>query len=251
MRAVFPQDLEDALKIDFLSALREGYFVEVGANEPQRASQTWELERRGWRGILVEPQPDLAERLRRERNAQVVAAACSRPENGGRRMTLQLAGPHSSMTEVVPGATKFGRIEVPVLTLDAILQQAGAPAPIDFVSIDVEGHELDVLRGFDLARWQPRLILIEDHLAQLAVHRHLTRAGYRLIRRTGFNSWYVPAATAPRLGRGCLELARKLYLSLPFRVARNWKRRLLGQYGFMPVPACAARMVSARRPCRA
>lgn len=249
MRAVFPQDLEDALKADFFGALHDGYFVEVGANEPRRASQTWELEQRGWRGVLVEPQPDLAERLSRERRAQVVAAACSSPENDGRKMTLQLAGPHSSMGEVVPGATKVGRIEVPTLTLDAILHQAGAPAPIDFVSIDVEGHELDVLRGFDLARWRPRLILIEDHLAQLAAHRHLTRADYRLIRRTGFNSWYVPEAAAPPLGRGRFELARKLYLSLPFRVMRNWKRRLLGQFAFMP--ARATRTVAARLTCRA
>lgn len=251
MRAVFPQELEDTLKADFFGALRDGYFVEVGANEPQRASQTWDFEQRGWRGILVEPQPDLAERLRRERNAQVVAAACSRPENDGRRMTLQLAGPHSSMTEVVPGATKFGRIEVPVRTLDAILQQASAPAPIDFVSIDVEGHELDVLQGFDLERWRPRLILVEDHLAQLAAHRHLTRAGYRLIRRTGFNSWYVPQAQAPRLGRGRFELARKLYLSLPFRIMRNWKRRLLGQFDFRPMTDGAAGMAAARPTCRA
>jgi len=251
MRAVFPQEVEEALKVDFFGARHDGYFVEVGANEPQRASQTWGFEQLGWRGILVEPQPDLAERLRRERNAQVVAAACSRPENDGRRMTLQLAGPHSSMTEVVPGATKFGRIQVPVRTLDAILQQASAPAPIDFVSIDVEGHEFDVLQGFDLARWRPRLILIEDHLAKLAAHRHLIRGGYRLIRRTGFNSWYVPEAEAPRLGRGHLELARKLYLSLPFRVMRNWKRHLLGQFDFMPVPARAAFTVSARPTCRA
>ena len=251
MRAVFPHDQEDALKAGFFGALRDGYFVEVGANEPQRASQTWELEQRGWRGILVEPQPDLAARLSRERNAQVIAAACSSPKNNGRSMTLQLAGPHSSMDGLVPGATRRGRIEVPVRTLDAILLQANAPAPIDFVSIDVEGHELDVLRGFDLNRWQPHLILIEDHLARLAVHRHLSRAAYRLIRRTGYNSWYVPEAEAPRLGRGQLELVRKLYVSLPFRVARNWKRRLLGQYRFMPVPARGACMVSARPPCRA
>jgi FkbM family methyltransferase len=251
MRAVYPQEVEDALKADFFGALRDGYFVEVGANEPQRASQTWEFEQRGWRGILVEPQPDLAERLARERNALVIAAACSSPKNDGRRMTLQLAGPHSSMNRMVPGATRYGAIQVPVRTLDAILHQANAPAPIDFVSIDVEGHELDLLHGFDLGRWRPRLILIEDHLARLAVHRHLARAGYRLIRRTGYNSWYVPEAEAPRLGRGHLELLRKLYLSLPFRVARNWKRRLLGQYGFMPVPAHAVCMESARPPCRA
>ena len=252
MRAVYPDDQEDALKADFFGALRDGYFVEVGANEPRRASQTWTFEQLGWRGILIEPQPDLAQQLARERNAQVVAAACSSPENDGCNMTLRLAGPHSSVNDrlVAPGAQPQGTIEVPVRTLDAILRQASAPAPVDFVSIDVEGHELDVLQGFDLEQWQPRLVLIEDHLASLSPHRHLTHARYRLIRRTGFNSWYVPEEAAPRLGRGHLELARKLYLSLPFRLMRNWKRRLLGQYAFMPAPARPTG-VSARPPCRA
>ena len=56
-------------------------------------------------------------------------------------------------------------------TLDDILEQAEAPMPIDFVSIDVEGHEVEVLSGFDLARWRPRLILVEDHVTNLATHR--------------------------------------------------------------------------------
>jgi len=61
------------------------------------------------------------------------------------------------------------------------------------VSIDVEGHEVEVLAGFDLARWRPRLLLIEDVVQSLDLHRHLVARGYRWIRRTGINSWYAPA----------------------------------------------------------
>ena len=64
-------------------------------------------------------------------------------------------------------------IEVPIRTLDSILDEANAPARLDFLSIDVEGHEIDVLRGFDFARWNPRLILLEDHVADLAKHHFL------------------------------------------------------------------------------
>ena len=45
-------------------------FVEVGANDPERYSQTWALEQRGWTGVLVEPLPDLAKKLREQRRAQ-------------------------------------------------------------------------------------------------------------------------------------------------------------------------------------
>ena len=65
MRTVFPWQVEDRLKAEFFGPLRQGFFVEVGANEPQHGSQSWQFEQAGWSGVLVEPQPDLAERLRR------------------------------------------------------------------------------------------------------------------------------------------------------------------------------------------
>jgi len=229
MRTVFPDHVEDRLKAEFFAPAPGGYFVEVGANEPQHGSQTWQFEQAGWTGILVEPQPDLAERLRLTRRARIVAAACSSPVNAGGTMTLFLSGPHSSLKRdlVAIGSVAHGAIEVPARTLDDVLAEANAPTPIDFVSIDVEGHEVEVLRGFDLARWRPRLILIEDHVTNLATHRFLTRAGYRLIRRTGVNSWYVPQSEAPRVGLGWLQFVRKYYLALPIRVLRDHKRRLL------------------------
>jgi FkbM family methyltransferase len=233
MRTVFPDHVENSLKAEFFAPHGGGYFVEVGANEPQRGSQTWQFEQAGWTGILVEPQPDLAERLRRTRRAHVVSAACSSKRNAGGTLRLYLSGPHSSLSRdlAITGVVADQAIDVPVRTLDDILEEAAAPAPIDFVSIDVEGHEVEVLSGFDLARWRPRLILIEDHVANLAKHRFLTRAGYRLIRRTGLNGWYVPQPDAPRVGLGWWQIARKYYLALPLRMLRDRRRRLRDRLG--------------------
>ena len=72
-----------------------------------------------------------------------------------RRLLQRTAGPYK------------GVIQVPVTTLDDILVEGGAPQPLDFLSVDVEGHEIEVLRGFNFARWQPRLILLEDHTTEL------------------------------------------------------------------------------------
>jgi len=95
------------------------------------------------------------------------------------------------------------------------------------LSIDVEGHELEVLSGFDFARWRPRLILLEDHVGNLKKHRLLRAAGYRLIRRFENNGWYVPSdapiGVAPRER---WDIVRKYYLGLPFRIARNASRAL-------------------------
>ena len=223
---------ETALVRQFFAGRQRGFFVEVGANEPRARSQTWHLERAGWSGILIEPQPDLAEQLRQARRARVFAVACSSPENAGRTMPLHVAGPLSSLDRggMAAGASPGRVIDVPIRTLDEILIEAQAPSSIDFLSIDVEGHELDVLRGFDLARWKPRLILLEDHVTGLAKHRFLTRAGYRLIRRFDNNGWYVPAGTDASVTLPeRWEILRKYYLALPFRMMRNVSRRLRGK----------------------
>jgi FkbM family methyltransferase len=228
MRTVYPDEAEERLKAEFFGPSR-GFFVDVGANDPQRGSQSYALEQAGWQGILVEPQPDLAEALKRARTARVFAAACSSPGNAGKTMPLYLAGTLSSLDAglAVTGVRARSTVEVPIRTLDDMLAEAGAPSPIDFLSIDIEGHEVEALAGFTFARWRPRLILMEDHVTSLAKHRLLTRCGYRLIRRTGLNGWYVPAEAAPRLGLdGWWSLARKYYVALPIRMLRETKRRL-------------------------
>jgi FkbM family methyltransferase len=226
-----PTDHEMQLVAAFFGNVK-GYFVEVGANEPRLRSQTWHLEQSGWTGLLIEPQPDLACELRAMRMAKVFAIACSSPENAGRTLPLHVAGPLSSLDRsgMAPGATPEAVIEVPVRTLDSILEEAQAPERFDFLSIDVEGHEIEVLHGFDIKRWQPRLILLEDHVADLSKHRYLSAAGYRIVRRYENNGWYVPRDSAVSMQRAdWWEIYRKYYLALPIRWLRNFSRRLRGK----------------------
>ena len=229
MRTTLPDGREQKLVREFFGGARSGFFVEVGANRPQQESQTWHLEQLGWTGVLIEPQPNLADDLWRGRSAKVFAVACSSPQNAGRRMGLHLAGALSSLDRdrMAPGVEPERVIEVPVRTLDDILIEARAPMRFDLLSVDVEGHELEVLRGFDFAHWRPRLILLEDHVGNLVKHRFLRAAGYRLIRRCQNNGWYVAqdAAVVVR-PRERWEIIRKYYLGLPFRIARNASRRL-------------------------
>jgi FkbM family methyltransferase len=206
-----------------------GFFVDVGANHPSDGSQSWHLEERGWNGVLVEPQPDLAQDLAQVRKAKVFAVACSSPENVGRRLPLHIAGPMSSLDrdEMAPGSKVEAVIEVPVRTLDDILTESGAPAPIDFLSVDVEGHEIEVLRGLDVCRWRPRLIVVEDHVRSLTKHRFMKSIGYRLVRRIEFNGWYVPADSSISFDwADRMRIWRKYYLGLPFRMIRDASRRM-------------------------
>ena len=228
--SVTPLDPEMQMVAAFFGDSK-GYFVEVGANEPRVRSQTWHLEQSGWTGILIEPQPDLARELRAMRMAKVFAVACSGPEHEGRTLPLHVAGPLSSLDRSgrAPGAVPQAVIEVPIRTLDSVLTEAKTPERFDFLSIDVEGHEIEVLRGFDIARWQPRLILLEDHVADLSKHNYLRAAGYRIVRRYENNGWYVPKDSPVRMQFGDIwEIVRKYYLALPIRMLRNASRRMRG-----------------------
>ena len=237
MRAIFGPEHQARLVAEFFGAGFRGSFVDVGAADAQRNSQTWDLERAGWSGVLVEPRPNCAEELRRVRRAPVFQVACSSPARAGATMTLHLAGGHSSLNDafVVAGLKPEGAITVAVRTLDDVLTEANMTAPIDFVSIDVEGHEADVLAGFDLRRWRPRLMVIEDHVLNLDLHRLLQSRGYKWVRRVDFNGWYVPNDHPMRVsGIGHLQFIRKYYLSLPTRWVRDGVRRLRAWSGILP-----------------
>ena len=194
MRTVFPWQVENELKAEFFGPLQTGFFVEVGANQPQQGSQSWQFEQAGWRGVLVEPQPDLAERLRQSRRAHVVAAACSSPANAGTAMTLHVLGRtlRSIANSPSPASwrnrrsrfrcgrwTKFSNR--PARRCRSILCRSTSRVTRSRycpVSIWRAGA-----RGFF---WSKTMSPVSPRTASL------TRAGYRLIRRTGPNGWYVP-----------------------------------------------------------
>jgi FkbM family methyltransferase len=220
----FSQYGEDQLVWKFFGGKTTGFFVDVGANEPEALSQSFLLESKGWDGILVEPQSACCEKLREKRHrAKVFQVACGAPEQRGKAMLqLNLQGSRlASQPEV--NSSGDGHEEVQVMTLDDILAQVPHPQ-IDFLSIDVEGLELQVLRGFDILRHRPRLMIIEDNLPdRLKVHAYIKKHGYRLVKRTGCNNWYIsknelfPYTTTWER----IKLFRKMYLGTAFRKLRT------------------------------
>lgn len=228
-RTIFPPDVEDKLKEEFFAGTATGFFVDVGANDPKNGSQSWIFEQKGWRGVLVEPQPRLAQKLKEQRpRAAVFACACSSPQNAGKTLQFQVSGIHSSLdlNFFVAGMRKEEIIDVPVRTLDDMLEEANAPTPIDFLSIDVESHEIEALNGTTLTRWRPQLILIEDLAFNTRLHSYLRARGYKWIRRTGLNGWYVPESSPVEVSAfGRWQFFRKHYLGTPFRHIRETKRK--------------------------
>ncbi len=201
-----------------------GFYVDVGANDPVVDSQSWHLEQLGWTGLLVEPDPDCCMRLREQRKGTVVQKACSCPANAGHDLLLRRAGPHSTVEDApiaLGVAVPLDTVAVACDTLDGILRAHGVQPGFGLLSIDIEGHELAALEGLDLAHWQPRLVLLEDHVTHLRKHRRMCELGYQLVMRTGLNSWYVPQSEAfTHSFAASLERLRKYWLGLPLRRLR-------------------------------
>ena len=219
---------ESRLVWEFFQQSLGGVYVEVGANHPVLGNQTWFLEQQGWSGVLIEPNPKLFQLLGEHRPRSRAVQAAVGAKNGEVDLLLGLDDLHSTLAPVLGDPLSGEKVRVPLRTLDSILAEAGVAA-VDFLSIDVEGMELQVLQGLNLEKFAPKLILIEEHRRDYAKHYHLRRQGYRLVRRTGRNNWYVPPDSAATVGSlntptEAFRLWRKMWLNPPFD---NLKRKIV------------------------
>jgi len=168
---------EEILLWNFFDRKRDGFFIDVGAYDGVTFSNTYFFEAIGWTGILIEPMPDFFDACRTRRPfSRVIHAAVSEGNRQTPTATLHVAsgakasgletlsfiGDNPSQLERIERASGQVRaVTVPCRSLDEIL--ADHLGAIDFVSIDVEGAELDMLHGFDVNRHQPRVLVIEDN----------------------------------------------------------------------------------------
>ena len=178
-------------------------YVDVGANHPFDLSITASLYSLGWRGILVEADPDFAADLRRHRPSdQVVEKAAGDRE--GEITFYRVAGTGlgtlSEGEARAAGASGFEVTEFTIAseTLNQIIESTlGPDSPIHFMSIDVEGAEPLVLAGLDLEVVRPWVVCIEAIDADTKVPNHVAWES-RLLDHNyidaafdGINRWYV------------------------------------------------------------
>jgi len=194
---------EDRILARIFAGILKGTCVEVGAHNGVDLSNTYYFEQLGWRCILVEPNPVMWTVIRDARRAVLFECAASARE--GQAILHVGVGDGKDFTSTLDAAS-VERIkqqgaqvsDVPVRTrrLDDMLEECRVEH-LDFVSIDVEGHELDVLEGFDLNRWKPQLVILEDNsnLRDSSVVGFMVARGYTRFFRTGCNDWYTAPGT--------------------------------------------------------
>lgn len=210
---------EDSLLWSIFGGKLDGFFIEVGAFDGYRYSTTYALEAAGWNGLLIEAIPErFAECAARRTHSRVVNAALGKKGATGTATFTVVSDDHGGMLsfhttdqrhmeDLRRGQFLRKSVTVPLTTMDALLESHPGGAPvIDAATIDVEGGEADLLDGFDLAKWKPKVLLIEDNGRGSAspgreVVQKVVRAGYTHVGWFFVNGLYVLTAEAELLQR--------------------------------------------------
>lgn len=199
----YSQNFEDVLLWRALKHVPHGFYIDVGANDPEEHSVTKAFYDAGWRGVNIEPMPSYHQVFEQARPRDInLAVACGAAEgsitlfdtpaiNGWASTDSETARAHRAEgVEVV-------EIAVPLRTLSGICAEHAAGRDIHFLKIDVEGFEGEVLRGMDFARWRPWLLVIEATLPNSRVTNHasweqlVTAHDYHFAYFDGLNRYYV------------------------------------------------------------
>jgi FkbM family methyltransferase len=213
----YAQRFEDFHLWRCFDGAERGFYIDIGAGHPVYDNVSFAFYLAGWRGITVEPNPALAELGRavrtRDQLHQVLVGAA--PGEATLYLQRQFHGLSTTIAEHAETAEKeTGRraeaLSLPVTTLAALCEQH-APESFEFLKVDVEGAEADVLRGADFARFRPKVIVVEA-IKPLSLapawdewEPLLSRHGYACVWDDELNRYYVAdeaRAIVPRLSEG-------------------------------------------------
>ena len=147
------------------------FFVDVGAFHPTKWSNTFYLYKKGWRGVLIEMQPEKAMGLRLRRPGDIVVQTAVSNEPGEYTVYAgDVYSPSASIetpdTRNFGSSTKAGTVAARTLT-DILDETKYKDQKIDLLNVDCEGHDLAILKSLDFFRYQPRVIAVESHIINI------------------------------------------------------------------------------------
>jgi FkbM family methyltransferase len=197
------QVFQDLLALFVLGEKRDGFFVEFGATDGISFNNTYLLERKyGWHGILAEPARGWQSALRQNRHA-AIETQCVWARSGD---TLEFNEPYAGELSTIDEysqrdqharqRTAGTHYSVGTISLDDLLRRHEAPRRIDYMSIDTEGSEFNILNNFDFTAYEIALVTVEH--AYVAQDREniaalMQRNGFERILESYslFDDWYV------------------------------------------------------------
>lgn len=177
------------------------YFVEFGATDGMALSNSFALEKGGWKGVLVEPDGNWHAQLSRNRNS-IIDFRCVYSTSGTEVDFIQSSTKELSGIEKHAAHDGWSMVrregltsKVETVTLKDLLIDHGAPPRINFLSIDTEGSEFEIIKDFDFEKWRFDFIAIEHNFGEneRLIQELLESKGYfRVLPKiSAWDGWYV------------------------------------------------------------
>ena len=246
---------EDKFLYNIFEKKSEGLCVEVGAHNGIDDSPSLFFETIGWQCLLVEPNPHLCKMIRQKRRSRLFECAAS-DKNGTSILHIVEGGDRSDgLSTIAMNEENLVRIKqhkfttspvtVNTMTLDRVLTEAKINKKIDFISIDVEGHEYEVLKGFSIEKWRPEIMLVENNSNKkdYPVRIYLKKYGYIKFARTGVNDWYAHQTNQRLISFQSKSRITILYfMTRVFNFCLHWPQKTRNMLGrilkFLTNPMC-------------
>lgn len=182
-----------------------GNCIDIGAYDGIGASNTLYFEERGWYCLCIEPNPNSFKYLKQNRKYTVNYAISDVNDdlvfNVARIKDSYLHEDAISSLKIDERLLKQHQdagyeinvysIMVEVITLDKCIEDFYKKDTIDFINIDTEGTELDVLKGFNINKWKLKLFIIENNFNESLIEEYLIKYGYKKDKRIGVNDFYI------------------------------------------------------------
>jgi FkbM family methyltransferase len=206
----YAQNMEDVVLAKLFEGQKTGFYIDVGGGHAIADNVSYLFYERGWHGLVVEPQTHLGALYQQVRPRDILISRLLGHEEGSLELFEAdvfhgLSTASKSHAEAAKKAGIAGKfIKKPVTTLAKIAADH-APRTIDFLKIDVEGHEAEVLSGNDWKRFRPRVILVEavePITNEDSSHRFessILAENYRFAFNDNLNRWYVSNEETERL----------------------------------------------------
>lgn len=205
----YAQNFEDVILWRALKDIENGFYLDIGAQDPRDDSVSALFYENGWRGVHVEPSEKFATLLRAARPDEEVVQAAVGPQDGKLKFyEVGSSGLNTCNREVADRHFAEGLTvsceTVPSVRLSTLLERY-ADRAIHWLKIDVEGTEGDVIESWEPAKLRPWILVIESTLPNSPIQNHekwepkVISLGYRFAYFDGLNRFYVHKDHADRM----------------------------------------------------
>ena len=197
----YGQHSEDVFIETLFPNVADGVCIEVGAYDGMSLSNTLHFEQKGWRSLCIEPISTAFEKCKQIRK-ECFQCCISEKDSEDKTFTIfHLNENLCAISSLEPDErlieshkhliTNTSTCMVKVRSLNSLLQEINFPKNIDFISVDTENTELDVLKGIDLNVYNVKLFVVENNFNEPFCEEYLRQYGYKKIHRIAVNDFYM------------------------------------------------------------